>query len=653
MINYQIEGEILMAVKRLVRLLLIICFCLPYGLGSRNTQASPTGPGSAPEPASLMLETSPFTSGYEVPDIVSLPGSRTDRSPLNTPVWWDEVNQELAKFGEAVRSAGDVNGDGYEDVLVGALSYDQGVALFDEGGAWLYYGSSTGLSVTNVLTITPPYMDKSGFFGWAVASAGNVNGDAYDDIMVSLLNYDDGFSDNGAVYVWYGAENGPEPTYDWMAMGDATFAHLGWDIGSAGDVNGDGYDDIIVGAWQYDTNLVSHAYVWHGSENGLDPNGTRPFGTPANADWLASAPTGVSGRGYGFGTRVGTAGDVNGDSYDDVFVGAPLYTNGQTEEGVVFVWYGSNIGLGEDGNVGNADWLAESDQAGAKLSGEPSWAACGAGTVGDVNQDGYDDFIAGSHDYDTGEGLALLWFGSENGLDPDGSRPIGNPQNANWQAQPNQSGAVFGFEFGERGDFNGDDVDDILVSARTFDITGTTTITDSGGLFIWFGSALGPGDDGTPGNADWLAGTDQIGALIGHSVDWAGDVDGDGFDDVFAGAPWYSNVQDSEGRVFLFSGEPDPIDGLLAFNNSPTLLGETTTLSATISAGTMVTFSWDTGFDIILEGQVISYTYEAAGVYTATVTAQNMVGIQSATTQVNIFSPNWLVYLPVALRQYP
>jgi len=401
-----------------------------------------------------------------------------------TAVWWDDGDQAGAYFGHAVRSAGDVNGDGYDDVIVGTNSYDQG-GNTDAGGAWVYYGSATGLSVTPDFTATLPSMPTNGFFGWAVGTAGDVNGDEYDDIMIAMVNHDSSiYTDDGAVFVWYGSETGLGTNYDWMATGNVTYAHLGWDLGTAGDVNGDDYDDIIVGAFKYwPTNDVSHAYVWYGSETGLGANGT-----PANADWTASAPVISVENGHAFGSRVGTAGDVNGDGYDDVFVGAPLYDNGQTDEGGVFIWYGSETGLGVNGTLANADWTAESDQANGQLSGNPrSYVICGAGTAGDVNGDGYDDFIAGSHYYnngETGEGIALLWLGSENGLDPDNSRPIGNPTNTDWMAESNQENAFLGFEFGESGDLNGDGFDDVLVSASLFDITGTVPITSF--YLAWF-----------------------------------------------------------------------------------------------------------------------------------------------------------------------
>jgi hypothetical protein len=589
------------------------------------------------------------------PDFSLFPTSFAENpvSQLPTPVWWDEVDQASAQFGEAVRSAGDVNGDGYDDLIVGALHYTY-TSFTDSGGAWLYYGSAAGYPITPSLFITPPVLNPSGFFGFSVASAGNVNGDDYDDIMVSMVNYDSAFGDEGAVFVWYGSENGPSASYDWMARGNALFSHLGWDIGTAGDVNNDGYDDIIVGAIRYDNNLISDAYVWHGSANGLELGGARPVGLPSNADWSAAAPMPGFSWGDGFGSRVGTAGDVNGDGADDVFVGAPYYDNGENNEGAVFIWYGEAIvGLGVDGTIANADWSAESDQAGALLSTDPNIAASGAGTAGDVNGDGYDDFLAGAYIYSntvSAEGVALVWLGSADGLDPGGSRPVGNPTNADWRAVANQASAWLGFEIGERGDFNGDGFDDILVSAPYFEITGTTTITNSGAGFIWFGAEDLPVEDGRPGNADVSFIGDQENALLGWSVDWAGDVNNDGYEDVFFGARLYDNGENDEGRVYLYLGDPGPIAGLVATNDGPTVLGNLTTLTATITSGSLVTYTWDLGDSTLASGAVVTHTYASPGVYTAIVTATN--AISTATASTTVFVDEEIVGL-VALNNSP
>jgi len=470
--------------------------------------------------------------------------------------WRSVGTQASSQYGEAVRSAGDVNCDGFDDAIVGAMTYDQ-PGYADAGRAYLFYGSAAGLSETPDRIIEPPVLNGSGFFGGMATTAGDVNNDNCDDVMVSMVNYDGGQADEGAVFVWYGSETGLESAPDWKAEGEATFAHLGWDIGPAGDVNGDGYDDIIAGALQYNGGAISHAYVWYGSIDGLHGG---VDGTPANADWSATTDQHCNtGSGCsGFGSRVGTAGDVNGDEIDDVFIGAPSYDKGQDNEGVVFIWYGTQDdgpNGGVSGTPANADWLAESNQAGAKLSGDYNYMNCGVGTAGDVNGDGFDDFIIGSYTYnagESGEGAVFVWLGSESGLNEGVN---GTPDNAHWMGEADQESAQFGFVVSTAGDFNRDGYDDVVIGARAYDITATPTITNAGALFMWFGGSQGLGEDGSPANADWMAGSDQKDSLFGYSVDLLGDINGDGAGDVIGGAAYYDVIPaQNEGAAFAFYG---------------------------------------------------------------------------------------------------
>ncbi len=253
----------------------------------------------------------------------------------------------------------DVNGDGYDDILVGRRDFNHS-STEHAGRAWLFLGSPGGLSPTVSLTFNPPVNNANGFFGTVVACAGDVNGDGYEDLMIGMDNYDSTYTDEGAVFVYYGSSTGPSTTYSWMARGDSTYAHFGESIDGAGDVNGDGYDDIIVGA----KNLYSYsgrdAYVWLGGSAGLGANGT-----PANADWYASSPYASEGT----AAVVRGIGDVNGDGSDDVMVGATRYDGALTDQGAVYVWLGSNSGLGDPGTSANADWTALGGQASRILGG--------------------------------------------------------------------------------------------------------------------------------------------------------------------------------------------------------------------------------------------------------------------------------------------
>jgi len=165
-------------------------------------------------------------------------------------------------------------------------------------------------------------------FGYSVASAGDVNGDGYDDVIVGAPYYTNGQTNEGRVYVYYGSAGGLSPTYGWTAESDRASALFGRSVASAGDVNGDGFDDVIVGAYAYTNEKTNEgrAYLYIGSSSGL----SNITAWTAESDQTSAL----------FGNSVASAGDVNGDGFDDIIVGAYVYDNGQTDEGCAFAYYG-------------------------------------------------------------------------------------------------------------------------------------------------------------------------------------------------------------------------------------------------------------------------------------------------------------------------
>jgi uncharacterized repeat protein (TIGR01451 family) len=424
--------------------------------------------------------------------------------------WTAESNQANAYFS-AVSTAGDVNGDGYADVIVGAYRYDNGQT--DEGRAFLYHGSASGLSLTANWTAESD-QSNARFGGW-VSTVGDVNGDGYADVIVGAEWYDNGQTDEGAVFVYYGSSTGPSATTGWTVEGEQSGANFGLSADTAGDVNGDGYSDVIVGARYYDNGQTDEgaAFVYHGGPDGL---------TTSGADWMAESDQ----AGADFGFSVDTARDVNGDGYSDVIVGARLYDNGQTDEGRVFVYHGSAIGLNT-----TADWTAESDQVYARFGVAVS-------TAGDVNGDGYADVIVGAYYYDDGqtdEGRAYVYHGSASGLNA----------TAAWMAASDQVEAHYGNSVSTAGDVNGDGYSDVIVTAYDYD----NGQTDEGRAYVYHGSATG-----LSVVADWTVEGDQTSARFGLSAGAAGDVNGDGCTDVIVSALWYDNGQMDEGRVFVYHG---------------------------------------------------------------------------------------------------
>ena len=238
-----------------------------------------------------------------------------------------------------------------------------------------------------------------GGLGLLVRGIGDVNGDGYDDVMVGNHLYDGGIDNQGAVYVWHGSasglgDSGTTANADWSAVGGQAVAYLGWAGDGIGDLNGDGCDDLAVGAYGYDSGETNEGavFVWYGSASGLGPTGS-----PGNADWWAESN--AAGAQLGYSVRPG--GDVNGDGYADLLAGAyayPAQSGGGTlaAAGAWFVWLGAPAGLGGAGTPANADIAGYGDQAQGRL-GRDDVAA------GDVNGDGLSDIFAAAYMYDMGE----------------------------------------------------------------------------------------------------------------------------------------------------------------------------------------------------------------------------------------------------------
>ncbi len=433
-------------------------------------------------------------------------------------------------FSESMAS-GDFNGDGHQDIISGTGNDND---AFGGGGiAYGYYGLVDGSFPSTPDVAMSPGDGFSGYFaGSGRLAAGDINNDGYDDVIAVDSSYHAGtFTSNGGVFLFYGSVSGLPAVPDWSHVG-STSARVGEAV-AAVDVNGDDYKDIIVSTSGFPSYYVILAF--HGSATG-------PSTTP---DWSYDVATdqGVE--------TLASAGDVNNDGYEDVIAAAPYYTNGESQEGRLLLFYGSTTGLGV-----TPDWSFEPNIAGVNLGSKYSGQGWGGpmGSAGDFNNDGYSDFAVGAMAYlydplSWGDGAVYVFYGSATG--PGASEDVLLTQAATGPYQ------LFGNGVTAVGDTNGDGYDDLVVGAPEMD-EGIALNSYGGGqlyegrAYMYYGSATGLG-----ANANWAAETNTSETWMGQSVLSLGDVNGDGYADFAGGSVWripYTSGGD-QGAIFIYRGQ--------------------------------------------------------------------------------------------------
>ena len=350
------------------------------------------------------------------------------------------------EFGKQVDGAGDVNGDGYADIVVGAPStrgtLDSPCSGSDcsghTGAAFVYYGSAHGLVTSTRAELLASTAGPEYCYGHAVSGIGDLNGDGFADLVVGSTD---------AAYVYYGGTSGIAVATE-QKIGDpdpsrTEYPFFGYyAVGGAGDVNGDGYDDLVVGA-------VDRAYLYYGGSAGVD----------ASIGVTLTPPDGSSADGFGF--SVDGAGDVNGDCYDDVVVGE----YGSDDRGCAYIYFGAVDGLAAVPTV----TLTASDRE------YNNYFGYSVSSAGDLDGDGYSDVLVGAR----GNMSAYAYYGSDAG-------PIESSE-AELTAS---SGAAldFGRAVTGIGDGNGDGFGDIMVSAP-----GDST----GAAYLFYGACTDEDGDGS------------------------------------------------------------------------------------------------------------------------------------------------------------
>jgi len=466
--------------------------------------------------------------------------------------------------GAAVAIAGDLNGDGYDDAVVGAFGADPG-GLSRAGETYVVFGGPDGgpatIPLKNLNGSTGVRLDgvaAQDFSGGPVAPAGDVNNDGIDDLILGAAGAAvGGNEDAGAAYVVFGKSTAFTAAVDLDDLTDANgFKLSGIDgednaghwVDGAGDVNGDGIADVIVGA-PGAANGAGEAYVVFGKSGGFGPNVDLAALNGANGFRIDAASAGGA-----FGKAARGIGDINNDGTDDVFVGAPT-ENGGTGTGYVIL--GSTAGFAASLDVDNLNGSNGFRLLSANPGDETGIAAS---VAGDFNGDGIDDFLVSAPGADPhgadGAGAAYLVFG-KNGNFSDSFNLANLNGEDGFRLDGIDDGDGVGRAVSGIGDFDNDGFDDILLGAFRGDPGG---VSNAGESYVFFGTDRPMASFLNLDELDGVNGFRIVGAsaddVSGRAVHGGGDVNGDGFSDLIIGAAEADpGGRDRAGEAYIVFGK--------------------------------------------------------------------------------------------------
>ncbi|WP_416547868.1 beta strand repeat-containing protein [Limnohabitans sp. DCL3] len=568
--------------------------------------------------------------------------------------------------GYAVSNAGDVNGDGLDDFIVGAPG-----ALGYVGRSYVVFGGSQSpntlqLSELTVVGNTRGFVingaSSGEMSGATVTGGGDINGDGLADLVVANrasyavsagwypMEYTTSGT-NSATYVVFGKAN--TTAVNLTALTAATnltnatsslgfkinttgTTAAGWSVSNAGDVNGDGLDDMLVANPTFGSN-DGRVYLIYGKASGasVEVNTLPTLGASNGVGFMVTADTAIDGSATPRLSSV-SSGDINGDGYSDLVLGAWNTNTTAATAGSVYVVYGNSTNT----SVDISTLTAAGNSRGFRINGE-GYAGIDVAGVSDVNGDGLADVLLQSTQglvgSSTNKGAAWVVFGKTNN-DPVNVSAIEAGVGGfaiNLGLDTTSYGA---YSVSSAGDFNGDGLSDVIVThANASYVNNGATSASAGAAYIVFGKT-GTGTvqvTSLDGSEGFRIVNPLANERMGVSVSGGGDINGDGFDDVIIGNHLGDATLTDNGKVYVVYGGVSELQSTVfqASNGDRIGTAAADTLTGTTGTNQLV---GGLGNDTLIGGGGADVLYGGAGHDVMQVNADNLAQLALTGTSQSI-----------------